>query len=54
MRAKWLNAVVLTVPLLGPFAPTLTAAPDAEETPASPSPTLLGAPKTLLSEDFES
>ena len=54
MQAKWPNAVVLTLLLLGSFAPTPSAPPDAEEPPASPPPTLPGASKTLLSEDVES
>jgi len=53
MQAKWLNAVALRVLLLGSSAPTLSAAPNIEETPASPSPTLLGAPETLPSENFQ-
>jgi uncharacterized repeat protein (TIGR01451 family) len=40
--------------LLGSFAPTLSAAPEAKETSASPPPAVLGALVPLLSEDFES
>jgi uncharacterized repeat protein (TIGR01451 family) len=54
MQAKWLNSIVLAVLLLGLSFPTVSAAPYVGEAPAPSSRNILGAPVTLLSEDFES